>query len=525
MKALLYVTKRTFINKLKKALQKPVSLLLIIALILYAIFIIVTMGSLISKVHFDSIKGLVVIITMWTLLTFLMNFAGYSSRRGVLFRPSHTHFIFPAPISPKLILLHGAWMNYVLSVCVYLLFVIGGITVFGVEPWKVFLLFLVGCGMEILLETSVMVLLYTSDRFSIKAMKSIGKAIMVFLIAVVIFIVLYFRKYGLTLESASVFVDWKGLQMIPVVGWNIAVYRMIFLGPDTLNVICSVLYFLSVALIFFAAWRMKCTGGYYEDAAKFADDYAEMKKKKANGEMVMGIGSKKKKFRRVHESIKATGAKAIFHRQLLEYKKEKYFIFSKLTLLFLVIAVVASKMMYDSVMKSGMAQAVMAGIILYATLVISSYVGKWEEELKSPYLYLIPDSPIKKLWYATLMEHFKALIDGCVFCIPFGVVWGIEPVQVVLAIITFTVLQANKIYTMILVQCILGDSLGKKGQNLVRTVIQMFILGTGGAVLGVVAAFINVDLVFPIVLIYSMIITVIIGLVASIRFYSMEQVE
>ena len=61
-----------------------------------------------------------------------------------------------------------------------------------------------------------------------------------------------------------------------------------------------------------------------QDAAKFADDYAEMKARKNNGEMVMSIG-KKKKFKRASVEYKASGAKAIFYRQLLEYKKEKWF--------------------------------------------------------------------------------------------------------------------------------------------------------------------------------------------------------
>ena len=42
---------------------------------------------------------------------------------------------------------------------------------------------------------------------------------------------------------------------------------------------------------------MPCNGDYYEDAAKFADTYAEMIKRKKNGEMVMGLEEKKKKFR------------------------------------------------------------------------------------------------------------------------------------------------------------------------------------------------------------------------------------
>lgn len=523
MGALLYITKRSFINKLKKALSKPTSLLLIIACTLYAIFVIFGLGNLVGVVHFDSAKGLIVIITIWTLYIFLSNFASYSSRKGIIFRPAHAHFVFPAPLSPKSILLHSAWMNYLLSIVVSVVFLFSGIVVFGIAPWKMAIFFLVECGLEIVLEASVMVFLYTNDRIPAKVIKGLGMGIKVFLVGVTVFIVLYFKKYGLSIETASAFIDWPGLQMIPVVGWNIAVYRLILMGPELLNLICSVLYLLTVIAMFMAAWRMKCDGGYYEDAAKFADDYAEMRKRKVNGEMVTGIGEKKKSFRRVNENLKATGAKAIFYRQLLEYKKEKYFIFSKMTLLSLALAIILSRVMRDGALKSGMPEMFLMGIIVYITLVFSGYLGKWENELKNPYLFLIPESPVRKLWYATLMEHLKALIDGCIFCIPICIMWGIAPLQTVLAILTYAVLQANRIYTRVVAQCVLGDSLGQTGQNIVRAIIQMAILGIGAAISAVSGIMIDLGLVFPIILIYSMIVTVVIGLLASIRFSSMEQ--
>ncbi|MGC4018070.1 MAG: putative ABC exporter domain-containing protein [Muricomes sp.] len=220
---------------------------------------------------------------------------------------------------------------------------------------------------------------------------------------------------------------------------------------------------------------------------------------------------------------KATGAKAIFYRQFLEYKKEKYFIFSKMTAFCLAIVLILSQAMKKGILESGNPQFFLLGIIAYITLILTGYLGKWEAELKSPYLFMIPDSPVKKLWYSTLMEHIKALIDGCIFCIPLGIIWKINPVQVVLGILIYTVLQANRMYTRVVAQCLLGDTLGKTGQDIVRVCIQMTLLGLGVAAAVLVGVIVNVDFVFPIVLIYSIIITIIVALIASVRFQSMEQ--
>ena len=112
MRALMYLTKRSFINSLKKAVKKPVSLILIIAGVLYAVFVIVMVGQLLKMVSFGSVKGLVAVITVWTIYIFLSNFIGYASKKGIIFRPAHGHIVFPAPISPKTVLIHSSSRHY-----------------------------------------------------------------------------------------------------------------------------------------------------------------------------------------------------------------------------------------------------------------------------------------------------------------------------------------------------------------------------------------------------------------------------
>lgn len=157
------------------------------------------------------------------------------------------------------------------------------------------------------------------------------------------------------------------------------------------------------------------------------------------------------------------------------------------------------------------------------TLCMTGYLGKWETELKNPYLFLIPDSPFKKIWYATLMEHVKALADGILICVPVGFVWGIRPVYVVQCILIYTVLQANKLYLKVIAQWMVGELLGKTGQELIRGLMQMVILGLGAGIVVLVGLLNDPDLVFPILLIYSLIVTTLVGLLAAIRFDSMEQ--
>ncbi len=521
MRALLYLTKRSMINNLKKAVKKPLTLLVVLACAAYAVFLAVMLAELAVQMKFDSAKGMVIILTVWSLYLFLLNFMSYASRKGILFRPAHAHFIFNAPVDPKVVLIHGAWMNYLSSVVFFLIFIIAGITVFDVSPWRI-LLFAGICICNLALEISLMVCLYSSERISEKAREWIGRGIKVFLLMVTGLIVLYFWKKGVSFATVSAFFAWPILRMIPIIGWEISAFHLILLSPDLLNAVGTVLYILTTILFVILAYRMPCNGDYYEDAAKFADTYAEMIRRKKNGEMVMGLEEKKKKFRHMTVRYQAVGAKAIFYRQLLEYRKERTFIFSKMTLLNLVIGIVMAFAMRETAQESGIPQIFLLGILAYMTLIFSGYLGKWETEIK-PLSLSDSGQSGEKLWYSTLMEHVKAFVDGVLLCVPIGILWKVNVLEVILGILIYTILQVNRMYSKVLAQCVVGDVLGRTGQDVVRAFFQMFVLGIGVMAAALAGIFISMDLVFPIALIYSMIVTVIIGLIAAIRFDSMEQ--
>ena len=461
-------------------------------------------------------------MTVWGLYNFFINFATYAKRKGVIFYPSHAHFIFTAPIRPKIILLYGAGYNFLMTLIVSMAFVLAAILGFHLPLWKIVSLFIVLAGVESVLEGSIIIVLYANERFSQKTTVMLARTIYVLLAGITLFGIWYFRTKGFSLESIINLIDFPGLQMLPIIGWNIAVFRLILLGPTMLNLVCSGLYLLTVIAMAVVAVKMKCNGGYYEDAAKFADDYAEMKARKNNGEMVMSIG-KKKKFKRASVEYKASGAKAIFYRQLLEYKKEKWFIFSYMTLFCIGADILFLKVI--DVSEFGSKSAVLLGIVAYLAILTGGYLGKWDKELKNPYLFLLPDSPAKKMWYATVMEHVKAAIDGAILVLPLGIAWKVHPLHMVSCWLIYVLLQAIKLYTKVLIDSFLRNSLGETVKQLVRLGVQGGIIGIG-VLLAVVAVVLqNFNFAFFVILIYGMIMAVVIGLLTVSRFAIMEQYD
>ena len=69
----------------------------------------------------------------------------------------------------------------------------------------------------------------------------------------------------------------------------------------------------------------------------------------------------------------------------------------------------------------------------------------------------------------------------------------------------------------------MGEIFGKTGQDLLRMCIQFALLGMGVGVAVLVGVFINTWLIFPILLVYSVMVTAAMGFLASLRFETMEQ--
>ena len=116
MKHLFYVTLHQFRNRLKKALKKPVTYLFIALAVFYVVMMLGAFIPLIQKAHFDSAEGLVMLITVLFFLLLPSSYVMYAQRKGIVFKPSHAHFIFNAPISPKRVLLYGALKNIFMDV-------------------------------------------------------------------------------------------------------------------------------------------------------------------------------------------------------------------------------------------------------------------------------------------------------------------------------------------------------------------------------------------------------------------------
>lgn len=500
MDAFVYIYKRTFFNKVKKAFKKPVTIIYTVGIIAYGVFMISFMGNCIHSMNLNSDRGLVGVLTIFVLINMPSSIVILIRRKGLLFKPSDVHFVFPAPFNPKIILLYAHVKGVLMEFVLVFFMSIAGVVWFGMPIWKMLLYFTVANIFQNILEASMVVLLYGNEKIPEKTMKKIPWFLYAFILGIGIYLIIALLNQGFSMETALNALFMKELQWIPIVGWNIAMFHFLFIGPTVTNVICTSLYFLSVILLLWLAIRMKCTGKYFEQAMKFAEDYQEARSIAKKG----GIGfvGKKKKYKQAQISYKGDYAKAIFYRQILEYKKNRFFIFGFGTIVnvIITIAIVVGAITFQESLLEIKA-FILPGIMAYIALIFSGFTGKWAKELENPYTFLIPDTAFKKLWYATLMEHIRSFIDGSLLTIPAGIALRLSPIQILLTIGIYVCIQANKLYLVVLVEGWLGNLLGNTAKQLLKTFIfcSILALGVGVAFVGSLVFGINTGFILMIV--------------------------
>lgn len=529
MRALLYISVRSLINRIKNRIRKPLTYVSVVFIVLYLLMMWNSFDLIFSDMGMSGPEGYVLLLSFFVVWTIPANLLTYARKRGLTFKHSDVHFVFSSPIDPKQILIYAQTKTLGLSLLLNLFVTVGGIIWFHVPPLKMALFFLVTFVVENILEGSLMLIVFGNEFLGEKGTRILRGFIWACVGAMgLLFVSLLFTQklsFGLIGDMLS----HPLLQLVPVIGWNIAFIRLLLVEPTTLNVVCACLYLASAVAAPLIAWRMKCTGEYFEDAMTFADEYEEALKRKKSGSME--TSSRKRKYKKAEVRYRGGGAKAIYYRQLLEYKKSRFFLLNYISFIMLGISVLAVAgsvfgfFSFDEWEMGDAAVFILPGVSAYMTFIFSSVAPKWSKELSNPYTFLLPDTALRKMWYSTILEHAKALVDGALLCVPVGIVMGLSVVRIVLCILIYACLQANRLYISMVCDGILRPLFGSTILTLVRMLAQALIMVAGiiGAVIG--TAMVGVEVGFLIMILIAIVFAALLTLMSSIMFGKMESLE
>ncbi len=428
MNALLYLTKRTVINWIKSIRRNPQAMILTVAvvflLVMTTISAMLPSGAETSPESLQDIRILYIIAFGAGLLFLGVAVYGGTGKGAAFFSLSDVNLLFTAPLSSNRILLYGVCkqMGRTLLVSLYILFQSFNLRAsFGLGAGGMTVIFL-AYFLLIFFSQLLTAAIYSFTNGREKRKKMIRGAFLLLLFLLILFLALQvwlpnqeLFVSGMTaeigknvVESIYSFFTLLPVQVFPVAGWICGMVEGFLSGQVLFGMLWILCLLAGAALIVIGITRWRAD--YYEDCLVNSENAYRMKQAmKGDKSAVAGMTPVK---RRNKETASlpmkgGSGASAFFYRHLLEFRRRSAgVVISLSTFLYLAMGILAG-LLADGPMGPFVLLAIVSYIQLFVLM-----QGKWAQELARPFLYLVPDTPFRKLIFASLSTLLKPAVDG-----------------------------------------------------------------------------------------------------------------
>ncbi|QQK07272.1 putative ABC exporter domain-containing protein [Miniphocaeibacter halophilus] len=445
---------------IRNLFRKPSSAIITVLIVVFYGFIIV--GALLSKdqiaVYTATLgvqKSIMIIIgfTAFMMVTML-----FSSRKA-LFYEQEAFYLFSGPFTKKQqmkYLLAQTILQSILFSCVSLFLGIVSFSEVSFAPLMILLTFLVTLGIYfffLILTDYLYVLEICYKKF--KNISKIVGTLVVLMVATVIG--LYIIKSGLNIkEGFYSFITGEIFYFVPILG--LAKLAMVsFVEQEyILTVIGVLLVFVPAIIIYLLFINFK--GNFYEQALEDAIKISEYTRKSKRGDTTV---TAKVKHKEIGKSKFLNGAWAILSKSVVELKKTGQFIsISDIT-------IVGIYIVFGIISKSF--EAFTSMLIIY--LFVSPQNTGIKKEMENYFIYLIPDSPLKKLIAIILPPILRTSLITVLAVVISGLLLKVAPALIIYNSIMFVGYSVLVTSGMVLSLKILKSRSNQVLENLLRGLI------------------------------------------------------
>jgi hypothetical protein len=489
MSALLYIIRKQLKNVIRGLARKPLALIgyILIGLMLAgSVVMVLIMPS--GTVHHGENELFSAIFTGLIIIALYFSLKQGIEKGSSYFRFSDVNLVFTAPFRPSKVLLYGfiKHMGTSLLIVLFTIFQIPNVkNNFMLQDYGIWVI-LLSVLFYSLLYPIVGMILYTFASASSKRRTLTKRALDALILLFVVGLIATVLQKQSFMDAVVAYLNKDIFTWMPLVGQlrTIASSAVYGIGSS---------FWLSVGILTaiiatFVTVLYKSDLDYYEDVLGATEQIEQRIKAKRQGR---DASMMQRKTRKVKGGFTGGGAKAIFEKNLLEYRKTSYFLFFDKSSLIIALAGIGFKYLMPESRGS-----------IFFTLFFSAYMlfffivqGKWPAELDKPYVFLIPESNGKKLLYTTLPENIKNLFDGIVlFTISYFLFKTSLPVAL-LCIVCYTLYGAIYIYADIVSRRLFGSVHSKAMQIFIKLFVSFFVVIPGVILMGIAAFTIKNDVV------------------------------
>lgn len=477
--ALSYLLRTKLRNTIKSFFKKPIRIIYLLIFVL--LFAVTIYGGASGETDPDrkirSISELTAGLNALLILIFSTTFYSGITNGGSFFKMADVNLIFPSPLNKRSVLFYALiqQMGTSLFIGFFVLFQYTTLHLtYGLSVWGLLLIFVTYSLTAFLSQTFAM-FVYTFISDSDKK-KRLTKGIF---LALVFLSLAYIGYEYLQNSSAPVptivsAVNALPIKLFPVAGWLGAFAGALLTGQYLISAL-----WLGLAAIVFVAMLILVSHSqreYYEDVIASAETMQSAITAAKEG---TAPEATPRHIKVGKEGIgKGSGSKVFYFKHMLENRRSAKLILSPMSLMFAVMTIGFSLFMQK------------AGII--AIISFSSYIqifslanGRFNRELNKPYIYLIPEPPLKKMVWALMETMPTALLEGIVIFVPITFIMNLTVPEMLLCILARLSFAALFTSGNILIERIWGGSLSKTAGMLLYLVINIA-LALPGIVLAIV---------------------------------------
>lgn len=475
MKPLFFIIRKTLKNLIKGAIKKPIILIGYIFVILFVAVMLVASFTMPSGfIRSGSVELFIGIVSLVFLFMYYTNLKLGIDKGSTYFRMADVNLAFIAPIKPNQILLY-AFIKQIGGTLLFLFIAICQIpnlkNNFDMQPYGTWMILLASVVFA-LSYPLISMMLYSWATKKADRKKLLKRLFDISALAIVALVLVNLAMTrNLTKTLGNVFTN-PVVRYFPVIGWTSSIASAAITG-------FTVEFWVGIAgmmalIVGGSVILYRMNLDYYEDVLE-GTEYVEaaMKAKREGNNMMFNLKVKQK----VNQKLSGSGASAIFYKHLLEIRKTAYLFFFDRSSVTVIISAIAFKFITPGE-SSFFTLTFILAFSLYMLLLLQMQ-GRLNTELEKHYIYLIPESSSKKLFFATLGEHAKNLFDGSVLFILAGILFK-APIPIIIGCIaTYTLFGAVYSYADVLSRKLFGRVHSKGLLIFIKVIVNLLIIIPG----------------------------------------------
>lgn len=414
-------------NGIKSLVKSPAKLIYAICIGVIVVIVILTGNKTgpTSRTLRDIGELTAIVTAFYSIMFLLLAYKGFGSGT-TMFSMADVSFVFPAPFRQRTVLFYGLFQQMGTSLLLgfFVFFQYSWMhNVYGVGFGTV-LLILLGYALTVFAAQILAMVIYAFTSADDKR-RTVVKAVFFLVVAGFLGYVAAtaLGDQAQLLPRAAAAISGPIVGLFPVSGWLGHCLAGILGGNIGAVVLGLVLYgVLLVGLVLLIVYGKQ---DFYEDVLKSSEIAQSAITARKEGR---GADAAPSRVRVGKTGLSGGEGAAVFYRKhLLENRRARALILDPMSLTFAIIAIALGFFTKSAGIASVFTTATIFQIFTVA-------LGRFNKELTKPYIYLIPEPPLKKMLWALMELLPSAVLEALIIFIPVALIQHAAPFDVVLCI-------------------------------------------------------------------------------------------